>query len=70
MDFGFGEGAGDAEDEAFAVVAPDPDGDEGGAIPDVAVDADLVVGGIGEEVGDLGKGGGRAIFQTRRRARR
>jgi hypothetical protein len=30
VDFGFGEGAGDAEDEAFAVVAPDADGDEGG----------------------------------------
>ena len=30
VDFGFREGAGDAEDEAFAVVAPDADGDEGG----------------------------------------
>jgi len=58
VDFGFGEGAGDAKNEAFAVVAADADGDEGGAVPDVAVDADLVVGGVGEEMGDLGKRAG------------
>jgi len=63
VDFGFRESAGDAEDEAFAVVAADADGDEGGAVPDVAVDADLVVGGVGEEVGDLGKGAGAPFFK-------
>lgn len=63
MDLGFGEGAGDAEDEAFAVVPPDADGDEGGAVADVAVDADLVVGGVCEEVGDLGKGAAAPFFK-------
>ena len=63
VDLGFGEGAGDAEDEAFAVVAADADGDEGGAVADIAVDADLVVGGVGEEVGDLGKGAVAPFFK-------
>ena len=70
VDFGFGEGAGDAEDEAFAVVAANADGDEGGAVPDVAVDADLVVGGVGEEVGDFGKGAGAPFFKLAARVRR
>ena len=63
VDLGFGEGAGDAEDEAFAVVTADADGDQSGAIPHVAVDANLVVGGVGEEVGDLGKGAGAPFFE-------
>ena len=70
VDLGFGEGAGDAEDEAFAVVAADADGDEGGAVPNVAVDADLVVGGVGEEVVDLGKGAVAPFFKLPARARR
>lgn len=67
-----GEGAGNAEDEAFAVVPADPDGDEGGAVPDVAVDPHLVVGGVGEEVGDLSKGAvlnGLSLSRTRGMAR-
>jgi hypothetical protein len=63
MDLGLGEGAGDAEDDAFAVVPSDADGDEGGAVADVAVNADLVVGGVGEEVGDLRKGAGSLFFK-------
>ena len=63
MDLGLGEGAGDAEDEAFAVVPADADGDEGGAVADVAIDADLVVGGVGEEVGDLRKGAASPFFK-------
>ena len=55
MDFGFGEGATDTEDHAFAVVAADADGFEGGAVADGAVDADLVVGGVEDEVIDLGQ---------------
>ena len=63
MDLGLREGAGDTEDEAFAVVPADADGDEGGAVADVAIDADLVVGGVGEEVGDLRKGATSPFFK-------
>ena len=63
MNLGFGEGAGNAEDKAFAVVATDADGNEGGAVADVAVDADLVVGGVGKEMGDLGKGAATPFFK-------
>ena len=55
VDLGFGEGAGDAEDEAFAIVPADADGDKGGAVSHIAVDADLVVGGVSKQVGDLGQ---------------
>ena len=63
VDFGFRERAGGAEDEAFAVVPPDADGDEDGAVPDVAVDADLVVGCVGGEVGYLGKVAAAPLFK-------
>jgi hypothetical protein len=43
VDFGFGEGATDAKDHAFSVIASDADGFEGGAVADDAVDADFVI---------------------------
>src|SRR5690606_6130107 len=52
---GLGEGAGDAEHHAFAVAAADADGDEHGAVAHGAVEADLDVGGVEDEVGDLGQ---------------
>lgn len=58
VDFGFGEGAVDTEDHAFAVVAADADGFESGAVADSAVDADFVVGGVEDEVFYLGKRAG------------
>ena len=55
VDFGFGEGATDTKDHAFAVVAADADGFERGAVADSAVDAHLVIGGVKDEVADLGE---------------
>ncbi len=55
VDFGFGKGAADTEDHAFAVVAADADGLEGGAVAHDAVDADFVVGGVEDEVLDFGQ---------------
>lgn len=63
MNLCFGESAGDAEDEAFAVVAAHADGDEGGAIPYHAVDTDLVVGCIEGEIDDLGEGAFPPFFE-------
>ena len=53
VNFGFGEGATDAKDHAFAVIASDADGFEGGAVADGAVDADFVIGGIEDEILDF-----------------
>lgn len=58
VDFGLGERATDAEDHAFAVVAADADGFEGGAVAHGAVDADFVVGGVEDEVLDFGQWAG------------
>jgi|GEM_PF-3342939 len=55
VDFGFGEGATDTENHAFSVVAANADGFERGAVADGAVDADLVVGGVEDEVLDFGQ---------------
>ena len=44
--FRLGEGAADAKDDAFAIVATNPVGDESGTVADDPVDADFVVGGI------------------------
>jgi len=52
MNFGFGKSTADAQDHAFAVIAPDSAGNEFGAVADHPADADLVVGGIEEELGD------------------
>lgn len=53
VDFGFGEGATDSKDHAFAVLAADADGFECGAVARSAVDADFVVGGVEDEVLDF-----------------
>jgi len=60
---GFGEGAGDAEDHAFAVVSTDSNGYEGGAIPYHAIDTNLVVGGVDDEVEDFGERSGAPFFE-------
>lgn len=54
MHFGFGEGAADSEDHAFAIVTPNAVGDEGGAISHCAVDADFVISGVEGHVCHLG----------------
>ena len=59
MDFGFGEGTTDAKDHALAVVATNADGLEGGTVAHGSVDSDFVVGGVEDEVTDLGQGAGR-----------
>jgi hypothetical protein len=56
VDFRLGEGAADAEDHAFAIVATNPVGDESGTIADDPVDADFVVGGINGHVADRRQG--------------
>ena len=52
MDFCFRERTTDAEDHAFAVIAPDSVSNERGAVADNPIDADLVVGGIKGDIGD------------------
>lgn len=49
----FGKGGGSSKDHAFAIVAPDADGDEDGAVAHGGIDAHLDVGGVEEEVGDF-----------------
>jgi len=56
VNFGFGQGAGHAENHSFAIVTAHADGDEGGAISYRAVDSHFVIGSVESEVGDLGKG--------------
>ena len=55
MHFGFREGAGNAENGAFAVIPADTDGDEGGAVSDDAVDTDGVIGGVYKQMGNIWK---------------
>ena len=50
MDFGLAEGDADAEDGALSIL-PDPDGDENGAVQELAALADLFVSGIQDHVG-------------------
>ena len=63
--FGFRECAGNTKDKAFAVIASDADGDEGGAVADVAVDPDLVVGGVGKQVRNLRQRAFAPFFKLR-----
>ena len=56
-------GATHSEDHALAVVAADAVGDEGGAIAHDAVDADFVVGGVDDQVRDLGQRAGAPFFE-------
>jgi hypothetical protein len=44
VDFRFRESATNAEDDAFAIVATNPVGDESGTVADDPVDADFVIG--------------------------
>ena len=52
MDLGLGKGDGDTEDHAPAVLAADADGGEHGAGTHDAIDADLFVTGVEDEVAD------------------
>ena len=63
MDLGFRQGAGDAEDGAFAIAAAHADGDEGGAVAHDAVDAHLVVGSVDGEVAHFFEGSGAPFFK-------
>jgi len=64
VDFGFGEGATDTQDHAFAVGGADSVGNEGGAIADDPVDADFVVGGVEEEEIDGGERAGTPFAEV------
>ena len=57
MDFGFAEGDTDTEDGAFAL-GVDADGDEDGAVEDLAAVADFFVAGV---EGDIGEGAEGAL---------
>ena len=57
---GFAE---NARDDAFSVISPDSDGNESGAVAHVTTDTDFVVGGVAEELGDLGKWAGMPLFE-------
>lgn len=61
--FGLGDSGGDAQDEAFGVVAADADGGEDGAVAHGPVEANLDVGGVEDEEGDLGQGAGAPFFE-------
>ena len=63
VDFRLGEGAADAEDDAFAIVATNPIGDESGTVADDPVDADFVVGGIKGHVADRRQGAVAPFFE-------
>ena len=63
VDLGLGEGAGDTKDDALAVIPPYSNGNEGGAVAHVTGDTDFVVGGVKEEMGDLGKKAGAPFFE-------
>ena len=63
VDPGLGEGAGDTEDDAPAVIPPYSNGNEGGAVAHITGDTDFVVGGVKEEQGDLGKKAGAPFFE-------
>jgi hypothetical protein len=58
MDFCLGERATDNEDDALAIIAPDPLGGESGSVADNPVDTDLAAGGIEGHVRD---GGNRSV---------
>jgi len=63
MNLGFGEGAGHSENDTLAITAAHARGDEGGAVPDNAVDTDFVVGGVDSEVEDLGQWAVAPLFE-------
>ena len=53
VNLGFAEGATDAEDHALAVVSAHANGDESGAVADIAIYTNFVVGGVEGEVLDV-----------------
>lgn len=61
VDFSFGQRADHAEDHAFAIIAAYADGFECGTVTNGALDADLVIGGIEDEVADFGKSAGASF---------
>ena len=63
VDFGFGEGAGDTKDHAFAIFAAHSDGFEGGAVANGAVDTNFVVGGVEGEVANFSEGSIAPLFE-------